>query len=167
MVREARDAGATGHVISTELEGEARDLGRMLAELTAVSGVGDGAAGGRRVLVGCGGEATVSLGPDGAFGDGGPNQEAAVAAALAFPEGASVCACFLDTDGSDGGTDAAGGIVDGLTARRAAAAGVDLEAALTAHRSGEALERLGDQVVTGPTQTNVNDLFAIAIAGRP
>jgi glycerate-2-kinase len=167
MVREARDAGAAAHVVSTELEGEAQEVGRMLAELVTTGGDGDGTAPGRRVLVGCGGEATVSLGRDGAFGGGGPNQEAALAAALALPDGASVCACFLDTDGSDGGTQAAGGIVDGLTRRRAAAAGVDLEAALAGHRSGEALERLGDRVVTGPTQTNVNDLFAVAVGGRP
>ena len=54
-------------------------------------------------------------------------------------EGAPVSACFLDTDGSDGGTDAAGAIVDGHTVARAAAAGIDLAAALAEHRSGEAL----------------------------
>ena len=163
MVREAREAGASAQVVSTELEGEAREMGRMLAELARTGGDGDGDGNARRVLVGCGGEATVSLGRDGAFGDGGPNQEAAVAAALALPDDALVCACFLDTDGSDGGTEAAGAIVDGLTRSRAAAAGVDLEGALAGHRSGEALKRLGDRVVTGPTQTNVNDLFAITV----
>jgi hydroxypyruvate reductase len=136
----------------------------MLAEL-ALAGT-DGAGGGPRVLLGCGGEATVSLGRDGAFGDGGPNQEAAVAAALAMEEGAAVSACFLDTDGSDGGTQAAGGIVDGHTAARAAVAEVDLEAALAEHRSGEALAALGDRILTGPTHTNVNDLFVIAV-GAP
>ncbi|MCD6014766.1 MAG: gck [Solirubrobacterales bacterium] len=163
MALEARAAGAVAQVVSTELEGEAQELGRMLAALAREAGDGDGSAASPRVLVGCGGEATVSLGRDGTFGDGGPNQEAAVAAALALGEGAAVSACFLDTDGSDGGTEAAGGIVDGHTVVRAARGEIDLEAALAEHRSGEALAELGDRVITGPTQTNVNDLFVVAV----
>ena len=88
-------------------------------------------------------------------GSGGPNQEAAIAAALEL-EGAPVAAIFLDTDGSDGGTEHAGAIVDGLTVERAAGLGLDLRSALLEHRSHAAL-------VTGPTGTNVNDLFAIVI----
>ena len=75
---------------------------------------------------------------EGGFGEGGPNQEAAIAAALEL-EGAPVAAVFLDTDGSDGGTAHAGAIVDGLTVDRAAAAGIDLRAALLEHRSQVAL----------------------------
>ena len=81
------------------------------------------------------------------FGDGGPNQEAAIAAALEL-EGAPVAAVFLDTDGSDGGTEHAGAIADGSTVGRAAAAGLDLRAALLEHRSQAALEALGDALVT-------------------
>ena len=132
----------------------------MLAALARAPATRDGA--GTRVLVGCGGEAIVSLGRDGAFGAGGPNQEAALAAAVAI-EGASASACFLDTDGSDGGTEAAGAIVDGHTVARAQELGVNLEAALAEHRSGEAMAQLGDRIITGPTQTNVNDLFVIAV----
>ena len=164
MAREAESAGATARVVSTELEGEATAIGRMLVRLAGEARNGDVTAEAPRVLVGCGGEATVSLGADGAFGAGGPNQEAAVAAALALGGGAAVSACFLDTDGSDGGTDAAGAIVDGNTLARAAMAGVDLADALASHRSGEALGALGDRVITGPTRTNVNDLFVVAVA---
>ena len=87
-----------------------------------------------------------------------------MAAALTLGSGASVSvsACFLDTDGSDGGTDAAGAVVDGRSATRAREAGIDLEAAVAGHRSGEALAGLGDLIVTGPTQTNVNDMFVLA-----
>jgi len=74
-----------------------------------------------------------------------------------------VAAVFLDTDGSDGGTDHAGAIVDGMTVARAAALGLDLRSALLEHRSQVALAALEDAVVTGPTGTNVNDLFAIVI----
>jgi hydroxypyruvate reductase len=119
-------------------------------------------------LVGCGGESTVTLasnGAGGSFGAGGPNQEAAAAAALHLESGMAISACFIDTDGSDGGTDAAGALVDGLTAERAEAAGIDLAAAVAEHRSGEALAGLGDLIVTGPTQTNVNDMFVIAVGG--
>ena len=67
-------------------------------------------------MLGCGGESTVTLAPGAAFGAGGPNQEAALAAALEL-EGAPVAAIFLDTDGSDGGTEHAGAIVDGAHRR--------------------------------------------------
>jgi len=137
----------------------------MLAALARAPAAVDGASTAPRVLIGCGGEAVVSLGPDGAFGAGGPNQEAALAAAVTIA-GAPVSACFLDTDGSDGGTEAAGAIVDGETVARATEAQVSLEAALAGHRSGEALAELGDLIVTGPTQTNVNDLFVIVVGAE-
>ena len=76
---------------------------------------------------------------------------------------ANVAAAFVDTDGSDGGTDVAGAVIDGEPVARAAGAGVDVEASLEAHRSREALARLDDLVVTGPTVTNVNDLFVLAV----
>ncbi len=86
MALEAESAGAKARVVSTELEGEASEIGRMLVRLAGEARNGEVTAEAPRVLVGCGGEATVSLGPDGAFGAGGPNQEAAVAAALALGE---------------------------------------------------------------------------------
>ncbi len=165
MSREAEAAGADATVVSTELEGEATEVGEMLAALARSPAAADGASTAPRVLIGCGGEAVVSLGPDGAFGAGGPNQEAALAAAVTIA-GAPVSACFLDTDGSDGGTEAAGAIVDGETVARATQAQVSLEAALAGHRSGEALAELGDLIVTGPTQTNVNDLFVIVVGAK-
>jgi hydroxypyruvate reductase/glycerate 2-kinase len=166
MTREAEAAGVLAHVVSTELEGEARELGRMLAELAGTTTRGEGPAPAPCVLVGCGGESTVSLGDGAEFGAGGPNQEAALAAALELADGEIVSACFLDTDGSDGGTEAAGAVVDGQTGRRATGARIDLVAALDAHRSGEALAALGDLVETGPTQTNVNDLFVLAVGAN-
>ena len=96
---------------------------------------------------------------------GGPKQAAAIAAALEL-EGVPAAAVFLDTDGSDGGTAHAGAIVDGQTVSRAAAVGLDLRAALLEHRSSVALAALEDALVTGPTGTNVNDLFAIVVEGE-
>ncbi len=169
MTAEAQAAGLSAHVVSTELEGEASEVGRHLAELARQCAEGGGPAAPPCVLVGCGGESTVTLQSNGTgagFGAGGPNQEAATAAALALDDGAPVSACFLDTDGSDGGTAAAGGVIDGHSARRARDAGIDLSEALAGHRTGEALGGLGDLIVTGPTQTNVNDMFVVAVGTK-
>ena len=166
-------------VISTTLEGEARQVGKLLANLARHSSRHGAPFVGGTVMVGCGGESTVTLsraGEDQApqqrrgsatprWGEGGPNQEAAIAAALEL-EGVPAAAVFLDTDGSDGGTAHAGAIVDGQTVSHAAAVGLDLRAALLEHRSSVALAALEDALVTGPTGTNVNDLFAIVVEGE-
>ena len=162
MTLEAQRLGLRPVVISTTLEGEARQVGRLLANLARESNERGSPFVPGTAMLGCGGESTVTLARDGAFGEGGPNQEAAIAAALEL-EGAPVAAVFLDTDGSDGGTRHAGAIVDGLTVDRATTAGIDLRAALLEHRSQVALTALSDALVTGQTQTNVNDLFAIVI----
>jgi glycerate-2-kinase len=71
----------------------------------------------------------------------------------------------LATDGSDGPTDAAGGMVDGRTLERGEGLGLDARAALAENDSYAYLERVGDLLVTGPTNTNVNDLlFVLAFA---
>jgi hydroxypyruvate reductase len=74
-----------------------------------------------------------------------------------------VAGAFLDSDGSDGGTEAAGGCVDSGTAARARELCVDLDEAIGRHDSSAALRLLGDLVITGPTGTNVSDLWAVAI----
>jgi len=163
MVLEAKAAGLPAHIISTTLEGEARELGRTVADLARRCSTGGEPFAPPCLLVGCGGEATVSLGDGGSFGTGGPNQETALAAALALADQPNVAGIFIDTDGSDGGTDAAGAIADGASVARAAEAGVDVGASLEAHRSRDPLERLDDLVLTGPTGTNVNDLFVLAV----
>ncbi|MDX6588518.1 MAG: glycerate 2-kinase [Solirubrobacterales bacterium] len=166
MAAEARSSGVSAHVVSTQLQGEASVIGDHLAGLGVECEWTGKPIAPPCVLVGCGGESTVTLAPEGSggkFGDGGPNQEAAAAAALRLESGNGVSVCFLDTDGSDGGTGAAGAIIDGLTAERARSAGVDLAGAVADHRSGEVMAALGDQILTGPTHTNVNDLFVVAV----
>jgi hydroxypyruvate reductase/glycerate 2-kinase len=162
MAAEARAAGANPVILSTGLEEEAGSVGRILAQLAVESAELGRPFSRPSVLIGCGGESTVRLGPEHEFGSGGPNQEAALAAAGRL-DGTDVAAVFIDTDGSDGGTVLAGAISDGATVERAQAAGVDLRDALARHRSGDAVAALGDGIETGPTHTNVNDLFAIAI----
>jgi len=137
-------------------------MGRFAADLARSSSINGYPFGPGTVLLGCGGETTVAMAERGSFGDGGPSQEAALSAAMTL-DGVPVAALFIDTDGSDGGTDAAGAVVDGRTVERAGRLDLDLRRALMSHTSGEPLARLGDLIVTGATGTNVNDLFVVAI----
>jgi len=162
MIVEAERAGAAAVQLSTSLEGEARELGRMVANLARGSAAEGAPFAAPVVLVACGGESGVTLRPGADFGTGGPNQDAAIAAALEL-EGAPVAAVMIDTDGSDGGTEWAGAVADGTTVARARELGLDLRHALLAHRSAEPLAALGDLVDTGATGTNVNDLIVLAV----
>jgi glycerate 2-kinase len=165
VVAAARSQGLISMRLGSFLEGEAASVGRVLATL-AREARQEGTPWPRgAVLVGCGGECTVTLGSDEkcSFGEGGPNQEAAVGAALALKEVSGVVALFLDTDGSDGGTALAGGIVDSSTEARARQLGINLRKALLTHRTTSVLESLGDAIVTGPTQTNANDLVILLV----
>jgi len=134
----------------------------MVANLARSSALEDSPFQPPVVLVGCGGESGVTLRPGAEFGTGGPNQDAAIAAALEL-EGAPVAAVMIDTDGSDGGTAWAGAVADGTTVARARELGLDLRHALLSHRSAEPLAALGDLVDTGATGTNVNDLIVLAV----
>lgn len=165
MVARAEELGYRAAVLSTTLGGEAVDTGRFLASVARECLLRGRPVPAPCVLVGCGGESTVSLTSwaDGA-GAGGPNQEVALGAAMELHDGERVAFLSIDTDGSDGGTASAGGIVDGETLRRTAALGRDIRTALQSHRAMEILRRLGDLVDTGPTGTNVNDLF-VAVVG--
>lgn len=147
---EAAARGYTPEQLGLDWQGEARE------GATALVGRLARAAPGACLIAG--GEHTVGLGAGGALGAGGPNQEAALAAALGLADGGEAAVVCLDSDGTDGPTDAAGGVVDDLTAPAAAAAGIDLAGALAGHTAHDALAALGDLVVTGPTGTNVNDL---------
>jgi hydroxypyruvate reductase len=141
------------------LEGEAREVAaahareaRRLAEA------------GRRVVLLSGGELTVTIRGN---GRGGPNQEYALALALALDGTQGIAALAGDTDGTDGGAgsadDPAGAFVDGTTAARARAAGLDPAAFLAENDSTAFFARLGDLLSPGPTFTNVNDFRAILV----
>jgi len=91
-------------------------------------------------------------------GKGGPNQEFALALAVELAGVEGWAALAVDTDGTDGPTDAAGGLVSGGTAAAVRAAGIDPAAALDANDAYTALRAGGALLTTGPTGTNVNDL---------
>jgi glycerate 2-kinase len=162
MIEAAAAAGWRAVQLSTSLEGEARELGRLVANLARGSAREGAPFDAPVILVGCGGESGVTLREGAEFGTGGPNQDAALAAALEL-DGAPVAAVMIDTDGSDGGTEWAGAVADGVTVARARELGLDLRQALLSHRSAEPLAALGDLVETGATGTNVNDLIVLAV----
>lgn len=162
MVAEAKDRGYRPVILTTTLEGEAREMGRFIADMARSSHRAGYPFEPGSVILGCGGENAVAIAGTGSFGGGGPGQEAALAAATTL-DGQEVAALFMDTDGSDGGTDAAGAICDGRTAARAAELGLDLRQALLRHTSSLPMTRLGDLIETGPTGTNVNDLFVVVV----
>jgi glycerate 2-kinase len=164
MAKHARRRGLRSYVLTTALEGEARDTGRVLAAIAE-----ECASRGRPfdppcAIVGCGGEATVTLrGEAATFGEGGPNQESALSFGLTVSPNQPIACVMIDTDGSDGGGPFAGAVVDSTTRSRAVDIGLDPRAALASHRSLQILSALADLVRTGPTGTNVNDLFVIVV----
>jgi glycerate 2-kinase len=158
----AEELGYARLLLTTTLTGDAIGAANMYAAI-----VREVLASGNPVSPPCaivsGGEATVTVRGD---GSGGPNQEFALALAVEL-EGVEGWAAFsADTDGHDGSTEAAGGIVDGQTARGIRDGGVDPGEALADNDSFPALRAGGALLVTGPTGTNVNDLRVALVSGR-
>ncbi|MCS7260801.1 MAG: DUF4147 domain-containing protein, partial [Anaerolineae bacterium] len=163
----ARQLGYQTLLLTTFLEGEAREAGRVLASLAKGMVCGETMLPPATTLQlpAClilGGETTVTLRGN---GRGGRNQEMALAAAIALDGWPHVLVACLATDGNDGLTDAAGAFVDGSTVRRAAALGLSAADYLARNDSHTFFALLGDLVITGPTHTNVNDL-ALVLVGR-
>jgi glycerate 2-kinase len=150
----ARAEGFTPLLLTTSLEGEAREAGRFLAAvLREVATSGRPAA--RPACIVAGGETTVTL--RGA-GRGGRNQELALAAASALSGLPDLALVALATDGGDGPTDAAGAVATGSTIARGRALGLDHGAHLAQNDAYPYFAALGDLLLPGPTATNVNDL---------
>ena len=158
----ARALGYTPHVLTRSLEGEARTVAEELVALARQVRDGRGPVAAPACVI-AGGETTVTVRGKGA---GGRCQEFGLAAALALEGQDGVVALAAGTDGTDGPTDAAGAVVDGGSARRAREQGLDPRASLDANDSNRALAAAGDLVVTGPTNTNLLDLYLLLIDPR-
>ena len=158
----AREAGFEVLMLGDRLEGEARTVAAEHARLAR-----DMREQGRRVALLSGGELTVTLR---GTGRGGPNQEYALALAIALDGLPGVSAVAGDTDGTDGGggnpDDPAGAIIGPTTLARARSLGLDPAAFLANNDSTGFFERLGDLLRPGPTFTNVND-FRVILVGDP
>jgi hydroxypyruvate reductase len=159
----ARTLGFNTSIVSTYLEGEARVVGQVLAGM-AREVVEYGRPLERPACLLFGGETTVTVRGQGI---GGRNTELALSAALALDGlGAGVVVASLATDGGDGVSPSAGGIVDGRTLVRGRAMGLDAQASLDNNDSYTYLAALGDAIMTGPTGTNVNDIMAVFVFGE-
>src|SRR6185369_17166365 len=141
------------------VEGEAREVAAAQAAKAR-----DLQAAGRRAVILSGGELTVTIRGK---GRGGPNQEYALALAIALEGIHGITALAADTDGTDGGAgavnDPAGAFSDGTTAARARALGLDPASFLANNNSTKFFAPLGDLLMSGPTFTNVNDFRAILV----
>ncbi|MGD8293313.1 MAG: glycerate kinase [Desulfobacterales bacterium] len=153
--------GFKSMILSTVLEGESKELGRTFAAIAKEIVSNHRPLKAPCAVIG-GGETTVKI--SGSAGEGGPNQEFSLAAVPGLHRLGSAVAVGLDSDGTDGPTDIAGGIVDNQTLTRANDLGMDLFAALAGHNVTPALKKLGDQIETGATGTNVNDLKMMLIS---
>lgn len=153
---EAERLGYSAAIVSDRMTGEARAVG---AEIASFALQASRASGERRAFL-WGGETTVTVRGE---GRGGRNQELALSAARMMNGFGGITLLACGTDGIDGPTPAAGGLVDGGTVGRARAAGLDPDAALSRNDSHPFLRAAGDLVVTGPTGTNVGDLVVALV----
>jgi hydroxypyruvate reductase len=155
----AREAGYDCVVLGDRLQGEAREVAAEHARLAR----GYAAQGGRIVIL-SGGELTVTLRGQ---GQGGPNQEYALALAVALDGAPGIAAMAADTDGTDGGRgrpdDPAGAFIDETTLARARGGGLDPAAFLADNNSTGFFNGIADLYVPGPTFTNVTDFRAIVV----
>lgn len=161
----AREAGVTALILSDRLEGEAREVGTVLAGL-ALSARAHGHPVGAPCVLLSGGETTVTIDKKsgtGPAGRGGRNTETLLALAVGLGGADNIWALAGDTDGIDGTEQAAGAIIAPDTLARAEARHLDAKAMLAGHDSCTLFAALDDLVVTGPTLTNVNDFRAILV----
>jgi hydroxypyruvate reductase len=156
----ARALGFNAEIVSTYVQGEAREVGTVLAAVAKEVAM-YGRPVPRPACLLFGGETTVTVRGG---GTGGRNSELALSAALALDGlGPDVVVASFATDGGDGPSPGAGAISDGTTIDRARIAGLDARAALANNDSYTFWAALGDAVVTGPTGTNVNDVMAVLV----
>lgn len=157
--RAAQARGYTPLVLSTLLNCEAREAGRFLASI-ARTVRSEGLPLPAPCAILCGGETVVTVTGG---GKGGRNQELALSAAIELAGVPVVVLASLGTDGTDGPTDAAGGIVDGDTTARMAAHTIDARQSLAQNDAYPALAASGDLLITGPTGANVNDVTVLLV----
>jgi hydroxypyruvate reductase len=156
--RLAQEMGVNSILLSGELEGESRDVGRAHAAL-AISVLDAGVPVERPALLVSGGETTVTVRGG---GNGGPNQEFVLACVRPL-DTLPVVALAVDSDGHDGPTDAAGAVVDGTSLNRAQAVGLDPDSFLERNNAYAFFEQIGDLIRMGRTGTNVNDVRLLYI----
>lgn len=150
----SKELGYAPHFLTASMCSEAREAGSLLASIARDH------QGRESLAYIAGGETVVHLT---GHGKGGRNQELALAAAEGIRDLENTLIFSVGSDGTDGPTDAAGGIVDGKSAERIQAAGKEISEVLKENDAYHALELCEGLVFTGPTGTNVNDLTVLLI----
>lgn len=140
-------------ILTDQLECQAREAGLMLSSIARTY-----ANSNKSIAFIVGGETVVRVSGD---GKGGRNQELALAAAEGISGLENVVIFSVGSDGTDGPTDAAGGIVEGLTADKLHILGMDIHKILEKNDAYPALKAVGGLIFTGPTGTNVNDIACV------
>ncbi|MFH0814224.1 MAG: MOFRL family protein [Pseudomonadota bacterium] len=158
---QAETLGLHAEIISSDLSGEAREVGRWLARKAIELKSSRVQACKKPICLISGGETTVTVKGSGL---GGRNMELALSFALAIRDIPGITLLSAGTDGTDGPTDAAGAIVDGETVTKAEAKGLNPEEYLTTNDSYNFFKNLGELFITGPTGTNVMDVQIIIVA---
>ena len=151
----AEGLGYETHLLTDQLCCQAREAGSFLGAMAKTHS--DSA---RKLAFLAGGETVVKLT---GTGKGGRNQELALSAAAMIDGLKHVCIFSVGSDGTDGPTDAAGGYVDGNTAKALRSQGIDLYAVLQNNDAYHALKNTDGLIITGPTGTNVNDFAMVLI----
>jgi glycerate 2-kinase len=160
-VMRAKELGFRPILLTTRLQGEAREIGRWIGALVKSMKI-DPSLRGSPICIVLGGETTVTVRGDGI---GGRNQELALSAAIELDGWGNVAMMTLATDGVDGPTPAAGAIVTGETLAKARQASLNALSFLEWNDSHTFFHALGDAVTLGPTGTNVNDLVFCVVYG--
>lgn len=158
--KRAKELGYNSMILSTELEGESREAGIVLASIANEIVKRNAPLEIPCVLI-LGGETTVRI--TGKSGNGGPSQELVLGFSLKIAGSEKIVIASIDTDGIDGSTSIAGGVADGYTLSRAKERDIDIYNNLINHNSFYVLKELKDIIITRPTGTNVMDLNVITI----
>jgi glycerate 2-kinase len=157
----ARAAGYRPLILGDAIEGEARDVGFVMAGI-ALQAQNYGQPIKPPCAIISGGETTVTVKGQGV---GGRNVEFLLALAIKLNGAKNIYALAADSDGIDGGAAVAGATVNATTLQRARKLGIDPWTELSTNNAHIFFEKLGDQVITGATLTNVNDIRIILVDG--
>jgi len=158
--RRAEELGFDSLILSTVLEGESKQAGLFLASIAKEIEERRAPIKPPCILI-LAGETNVTI--KGECGEGGPSQELVLGASLKITGSEKIVIASIDTDGTDGPTEIAGGIVDGFTLERAKSKNIDIFRSLSKHDSSKVLIGLQDALITNATDTNVMDLNVAVI----
>jgi hydroxypyruvate reductase len=158
----AKENGITPYILGEAIEGDAEEVGKVMAGI-ALSVAAHAEPFRPPCVLLSGGETTVRLKGTGL---GGRNVQFLLSLALAVQGEGGIYALAADTDGVDGGDEIAGAAIDPSTLERAAALGMQAASFIARQDAHSFFQALGDQVITGPTLTNVNDFRAVLVLPR-